>query len=129
VSIEYELKRFEWKVKAGAEFAITQPVFDLDTFYNFYRKVEGFKIPIIAGIWPLVSYKNAEFLNNEIPGISIPDRIMEKMRKARTKEEALQIGIDEAKFILRELRNLVNGVQISMPFGKVDYPLRVLEAL
>ncbi|MBO8130978.1 MAG: bifunctional homocysteine S-methyltransferase/methylenetetrahydrofolate reductase [Candidatus Marinimicrobia bacterium] len=129
VGLDYELERFGWKIKAGAEFAITQPVFDLDTFYNFYKRIENYKIPIIAGVWPLVSYKNAEFLNNEIPGITIPDDIMKRMKNAETKEEALEIGLQEAIKIIKNIREIVHGVQISMPFGRVEIPIRILEEI
>ena len=90
--LERELRRFAWKVDAGAEFAITQPVFDIEQLDRFLTRVEAFRIPIIAGIWPLVSLRNAEFLANEVPGVSVPDAVLERMRRASDhgKEAALR---------------------------------------
>ncbi len=80
--LDHELKRFHWKVDAGAEFAITQPVFDLAQLDRFLKRVEGFRIPIVGGIWPLVSLRNAEFLANEVPGVTVPDEVLVRMRRA-----------------------------------------------
>ena len=83
---EFEMKRFKYKVEAGAEWAITQPVFDTKAMYRFLEYIEkhNIKIPIVAGIWPLTSYRNAEFMNNEVPGVEIPDSIMNRMKKPTT---------------------------------------------
>ncbi len=129
IDLDYELHRFEWKVKAGAEFAITQPVFDIDIFFNFLEKIKGTEIPIIAGIWPLVSLRNAEFMNNEVPGAKVPESIMEKMRAAKSKSEALEVGINIAQETIRKIYSMVAGVQVSMPFGNVEYPIKVLEVI
>ena len=129
IDLDYELRRFEWKVKAGAEFAITQPVFDTEIFFNFLEKIKGIDIPIIAGIWPLVSLRNAEFMNNEVPGAKVPEYIMEKMRATKTKSEALKVGLNIAHETIRQIYLKVAGVQVSMPFGNVDYPLKVLEII
>ncbi|MDT5261492.1 MAG: methionine synthase / methylenetetrahydrofolate reductase, partial [Acidobacteriota bacterium] len=80
VNLEEEIKRFEWKVEAGAEFAITQPVFDVEQLRDFLRRIEHVRVPVVAGIWPLVSYRNAEFLHNEVPGVRVTPSIMERMR-------------------------------------------------
>ncbi len=125
----YEIRRFEWKVKAGAEFAITQPVFDNDLFYRFYKRIEQFKIPVIAGVWPLVSIRNAEFMNNEVPGASVPDSIMKRMYATGSKDEAREVGLEIARETIRELKPFIAGVQISMPFGKIKYPLDVLKGV
>jgi homocysteine S-methyltransferase len=124
-----ELKRFEWKVKAGAEYAITQPVFDVKQLLDFMEKIKHLKTPIIAGIWPLVSLRNAEFMNNEVPGVTVPEFIMERMKKAKTKEDALAEGIQIAKEMVHSLKDKVQGIQVSAPFGKVSYALDVLSAL
>ena len=87
VDLEREVKRFEWKVDAGAEFAITQPVFDARQFEAFLRRIEAFRIPVVAGIWPLVSVRNAEFLANEVPGVSVPDDVVARMRRAQEPRE------------------------------------------
>lgn len=129
IDINYELKRFKWKVTGGAEFAITQPVFDVKLLFDFLEKIKDLKIPIIAGIWPLVSLRNAEFMNNEVPGAKVPEDIMERMRAAKTKDEALETGINIAKETIRKVYPFAKGVQVSMPFGKVDYSLKVLEVI
>jgi homocysteine S-methyltransferase len=125
---ERELKRFAWKVEAGAEFAITQPVFDLEQFDRFLRKVEGFKIPIIAGIWPLVSLRNAEFLANEVPGVTVPASVLDRMRRASAigKEEALAEGVRISQEMLAALRSRIQGVQVSAPLGRVPVALEVI---
>jgi methionine synthase / methylenetetrahydrofolate reductase(NADPH) len=127
IDLDYEIQRFEKKIKAGAEYAITQPVFDSNIFFEFLKKVENFKIPIIAGIWPLVSIRNAEFMNNEVPGASVPDEIMKRMHATKTKEEARMLGLQIARETVAELRPYISGVQISMPFGNVNYPIEVLK--
>jgi len=129
VDPDYELKRFRWKVEAGAEYAITQPVFDVQLLLDFLQRIEDIRIPIIAGIWPLVSLRNAEFMNNEVPGAHVPDEIMDRMRKARSKQEALETGLEIARESIRQIHAHVEGVQVSMPFGKVEYPLEVLKVL
>jgi homocysteine S-methyltransferase len=127
IDLDYEIRRFEWKVKAGAEYAITQPVFDNDLFFRFIERVRQYDIPIIAGVWPLVSVRNAEFMNNEVPGASVPDRIMQRMYKTKSKEEARDTGLEIARETIREIRKEIAGVQVSMPFGNIKYPLEVLE--
>ncbi|MFH1212945.1 MAG: bifunctional homocysteine S-methyltransferase/methylenetetrahydrofolate reductase [Candidatus Neomarinimicrobiota bacterium] len=127
IDLDNEMRRLEWKVKAGAEYAITQPVFDIEIFNNFLERFREFRIPLIAGIWPLINLRNAEFMNNEIPGASVPSEIMEKMRRTRTKEAALETGLQIAGETIRAIAQTVNGIQISMPFGNVDYSLKVLE--
>jgi homocysteine S-methyltransferase len=127
IDLDYEIRRFEWKVKAGAEFAITQPVFDNELFYKFLKRIAHLKIPVIAGVWPLVSIGNAEFMNNEVPGASVPDHIMKRMYATKTKEEARETGIEIARETIRELKRDIAGVQVSMPFGKSKYPLDVLK--
>ncbi|NQU84617.1 MAG: bifunctional homocysteine S-methyltransferase/methylenetetrahydrofolate reductase [Mariniphaga sp.] len=127
IDLDYEIRRFEWKVKAGAEFAITQPVFDSKIFFNFIKRIKHLKIPIIAGIWPLVSIRNAEFMNNEVPGASIPDSVMKRMYATKTKEKARMLGLQIARETVAELKPYIVGVQVSMPFGNVNYPIEVLK--
>jgi len=124
---EQELKRFHWKVDAGAEFAITQPVFDAAQLERFLARVGNDHIPIVAGIWPLVSVRNAEFLANEVPGVSVPDTIIARMRRAneKSKEHAIAEGIAIAREMLDRVRPVVQGVQVSAPFGKVELALEV----
>ena len=122
-----ELKRFEWKVEAGAEYAITQPVFDVSQLEKFLRTIEHTRIPIVAGIWPLVSHRNAEFLANEVPGVVVPSAIIERMRaaSAKSKEHGVAEGIAIAREMLERVRPHVQGVQVSAPFGKVELALEV----
>jgi homocysteine S-methyltransferase len=127
IDLDHELKRFAWKVEAGAEFAVTQPVFDAAQLENFLRRTEGARPPIVAGIWPLVSVRNAEFLANEVPGVSVPQHVIERMRKAseKSKEHAIAEGISIAREMLDRVRDGVQGVQVSAPFGKVELALEV----
>ena len=127
---ERELKRFAYKVEAGAEYAITQPVFDLAQLDRFLARVESFRIPIVAGIWPLISLRNAEFLANEVPGVSVPDAIVDRMRVASAggKEKALAEGVRISREMLAAVADRVQGVQVSAPLGRVPVALEVLEA-
>src|SRR5829696_3785555 len=127
---ERELKRFAYKVEAGAEYAITQPVFDLAQLDRFLSRVEPFRIPIVAGIWPLVSLRNAEFLANEVPGVSVPDAVVDRMRaaSARGKEEALGEGVRISREMLAAVADRVQGVQVAAPLGRVSVALEVLDA-
>ncbi|HEU5050784.1 MAG TPA: bifunctional homocysteine S-methyltransferase/methylenetetrahydrofolate reductase, partial [Gemmatimonadales bacterium] len=123
-----ELKRFAWKVEAGAEYAVTQPVFDLAQLDRFLERAEPFGIPIVAGIWPLVSLRNAEFLANEVPGITVPPDVMERMRRASAegKDAALAEGVAIAREMLAAVRTRVRGAQVSAPLGRVPVALDVL---
>ncbi|HUP66154.1 MAG TPA: bifunctional homocysteine S-methyltransferase/methylenetetrahydrofolate reductase [Thermoanaerobaculia bacterium] len=131
LDLDYEIGRLEWKMKAGAEYAITQPVFDVRQLDYFLGRIHDWKLPIVAGIWPLLSYRNAQFMNNEVPGVSVPDEVMERMRIAsdRSKEHALQEGVAIARETLLAVRDRVAGVQVSAPLGRVDLALRVFEGL
>ena len=128
VDLERELGRFAWKVDAGAEFAITQPVFDAGQLERFLDRAAPFRIPVVTGIWPLVSLRNAEFLANEVPGVTVPPGVIARMRAAqeRGKEAAQAEGVAIAREMLARVRPLVQGVQVSAPFGRVDLALDVL---
>jgi methionine synthase I (cobalamin-dependent)/5,10-methylenetetrahydrofolate reductase len=123
--IEHEVRRFAYKVEAGAEFGITQPVFDLRLLDEFLKKIEGFRIPVIAGIWPLTSLRNAEFMKNDLK-VSMPDEILARMARAQSKEEALAEGVAIAREMLAAVRGAVQGVQVSAPFGKYAAAAEVL---
>jgi len=127
-NIDEEISRFQYKVEAGAEFAVTQPVFDLSLLENFLRKIEHCRIPVIAGIWPLVSARNAEFMKNELR-VSVPDSILERMNRAPSPEAAREEGIAIAREMLVSVRGLVQGAQISAPQGRYSSAVDVLEAL
>jgi methionine synthase I (cobalamin-dependent)/5,10-methylenetetrahydrofolate reductase len=131
INMDEEIKRFEYKVEAGAQYAITQPVFDTEQLCDFLKRIEHVRIPLIAGIWPLVSYRNAEFLHNEVPGVRVTPSIMERMRVAsiKSKEAARDEGLKIARESLLEVRDLIQGVQVSAPFGNVRYALEVFGAL
>jgi methionine synthase / methylenetetrahydrofolate reductase(NADPH) len=127
-NIDEEIRRFEYKVEAGAEYAVTQPVFDLSLLQNFIRRIEHFKIPVIAGIWPLVSARNAEFMKNELR-VSVPDSILGRMSRAPNPEAARHEGVAIAREMLIAVREMVQGAQISAPQGRYSSAVDVLEAL
>jgi methionine synthase / methylenetetrahydrofolate reductase(NADPH) len=115
--IEHELRRFAYKVEAGAEYAITQPVFDLRLLEEFLNRIESFRIPVIAGIWPLTSLRNAEFMKNDLR-VSMPEEIMLRMAQVTTPDAARKEGILIAQEMLEAVRPMVQGVQVSAPFGR-----------
>lgn len=125
-----ELRRLMWKVEAGAEFAVTQPVFDVDRLEQFLEGASGHRIPVIAGLWPLVSLRNAEFLANEVPGVVVPEPVLERMRRAQASgdEAARAEGIAIARELLARITPLVQGVQLSAPLGRVDVALETLRS-
>ena len=133
IDLEYELNRFFWKVDAGAEYAITQPVFDPDQLLRFIGEIErrGMRVPIVAGIWPLVSARNAEFMANEVPGVVVPPEIVERMHRASAtgKEAGLAEGIAIAREMLDRVRPHVQGIQVSAPFGRVAFALKVFDGI
>jgi homocysteine S-methyltransferase len=131
LDLELELRRLDWKVKAGAEYAITQPVFDVRQLEYFLDRIAPMNLPVVAGIWPLLSYRNAQFMNNEVPGVSVPDDVMERMRIAsdKSKEHGLREGVAIARDTLAQVRHRVAGVQVSAPLGRVDLALQVFEGL
>jgi homocysteine S-methyltransferase len=125
VDIDNEVRRFAAKVEAGGEYGITQPVFDLKLLEQFLKRIEGFRIPMIAGIWPLTSVKNAEFMKNDLK-VSMPQEIMDRMAAAGSPEAARAEGIAIAQEMLAEVKDRVQGVQVSAPFGKYKAAAQVL---
>ena len=123
--MDQEVRRFAFKVEAGAEYAITQPVFDLRVLEEFLRRIEGFRIPVIAGIWPLTSLRNAEFMKNDLR-VSMPDDIMARMAAVATPEAGRAEGVKIAQEMLAEARPMVQGVQVSAPFGRYGVAADVL---
>ncbi|MGD0382626.1 MAG: methylenetetrahydrofolate reductase, partial [Thermoguttaceae bacterium] len=123
-----ELDRFRAKAESGAEFAITQPVFDPDALLRFLDEVQSCDIPIIAGIWPLVSYRNASFMRNEVPGVIVPDAVMQRMASVDSREGQLAVGIEIARESVDRVRDRVAGIQVSAPFGNIDTALAVIES-
>jgi methionine synthase / methylenetetrahydrofolate reductase(NADPH) len=126
--MDEEIRRFEYKVEAGAEYAVTQPVFDLRLLENFLKRIEHCRIPVVAGIWPLVSVRNAEFMKNELR-VSVPDSILERMARAQTPELARAEGVAIAREMLIAAKQMAQGAQISAPQGRYSSAVDVLEAL
>ena len=128
-NLEEELRRFTYKVEAGAEFAITQPVFDAVEFRAFIARIREHRIPILAGIMPLESARHAEFMANEVPGVRIPDAVVDRMRRADADGRASDEGLAIAREIAAEVRPLVQGVQISTAPKAIDMALGLIEAV
>jgi len=131
VNTDEELHRFDLKLKAGANFAVTPPVFDVKQLETFLKRMESTagRIPVVAGICPLTSYRNAEFMNNEVPGISVPQAVMDRMREVDTGDRARAEGVTIAQETLLSIRDLVQGVQITAPFGRYAMAVEVAEVL
>ena len=126
--IEQELRRVFYKVEAGAEYAITQPVFDLRLLESFLKRIEGHRIPVIAGIWPLTSLRNAEFMKNDLR-VSMPDEIMQRMARTGSPDAARREGILIAQEMLEAVRPMVQGVQVSAPFGRYTAAAEVIASV
>ena len=127
-NLDEEIRRFEFKVQAGAEYVVTQPVFDIRLLENFLKQIEHCRIPVVAGIWPLTSARNAEFMKNELR-VSVPDEILSRMTRATTPEAAREEGVAIAREMLQAVRGLVQGAQISAPLGRYASAVDVLEVL
>jgi methionine synthase / methylenetetrahydrofolate reductase(NADPH) len=128
VNIDEEVRRFEYKVEAGADFAVTQPVFDVSLLEQFLRRVDHHRIPVLAGIWPLTSVRNAEFMKNELR-VSVPDAILERMARAPNAEAARAEGILIAREMLHKVRDLVQGAQVAAPLGRYSSAIDVLDGI
>jgi homocysteine S-methyltransferase len=126
--IEQELRRFFYKVEAGGEYAITQPVFDLSLLESFLKRIEGHRIPVIAGIWPLTSLRNAEFMKNDLR-VSMPEEIMQRMAQTGSPDAARREGILIAQEMLEAVRPMVQGVQVSAPFGRYAAAAEVIASV
>ena len=125
INQELEIKRFNYKLEAGAEYAITQPIYCANSYEKFMSQIKSKTCPIIVGIWPLVSLQNAEFLKHEVPGVEVPDWVLEEMEKvADDKEASILKGIEIAVSTMQKLKNNVAGFQVSAPFNKVDVALK-----
>jgi methionine synthase / methylenetetrahydrofolate reductase(NADPH) len=127
-NIDEEIRRFEYKVEAGADFAVTQPVFDVALLEQFLARIEHCRIPVLAGIWPLVSVRNAEFMKNELR-VSVPDTILERMARAPNPEAARAEGIKIAREMLRHVRGMVQGAQVAAPLGRYSSAIEVLDGM
>jgi methionine synthase / methylenetetrahydrofolate reductase (NADH) len=128
-NLDEELRRFDYKVEAGAEFVMTRPVFDLVAFERFLKRIEHAHLPVIAAVFPFESVRNAEFMANEVPGVHVPDALMDRMRRADGQAAAAAEGIQIAREISRGLRQMVQGVQVSTQSGNIDAALAVIDGL
>ncbi len=128
LNMDEELRRFAWKVEAGAEYVVTQPVFDLDLLEVYLKRTEQYKLPFICGIWPLTSFRNAEFMVNELR-VPVPKEYMDRMRRADSAEKARAEGILIGQEMAQRARSMVKGAQLSAPFGRYEMAVQVAEAL
>ncbi len=127
--LDAELRRFEYKVEAGAEYAVTRPVFDVKAMERFLDRTRAFRIPILAGLWPFESVLNAEFMANEVPGVTVPEALLQRMKLTESEEAAAEEGIAIAHELGVELRQMVQGLHVSAPSSRLDLALRTLDAL
>ena len=127
--LDHEVRRFEYKVEAGAEFAITQPVFDVAALGRFLDRIADVRVPILAAITPLESLRHAEFMANEVPGVTVPAETLERMRRAEEAGNARREGLIMAQELVSELAGRVQGLQITVPAGAFDTAIGVLEAI
>src|SRR5580698_9240270 len=128
LNLDEEIRRFEWKIQAGAEYVVTQPVFDLDLLEIFLQRIEHVKIPVICGIWPLSSLRNAEFMINELR-VRVPPQFVERMARADNQEKAREEGVAIAQEMVVKVRSMVQGVQLSAPFGRYQLAVDVAQAV
>ncbi|MGE3704908.1 MAG: bifunctional homocysteine S-methyltransferase/methylenetetrahydrofolate reductase, partial [Vicinamibacterales bacterium] len=128
-NLDDELRRFDYKVEAGAEFVITRPIFDLPGFERFVSRIRGARLPIIAGVYPFESARNAEFMANEVPGLRVPDALIDRMRRAHGVEGGRREGVAIARELAEALRSLVQGLLVSTSSGNVDAAASVLDGL
>lgn len=124
--LQKEFERFRYKVEAGAQWAITQPVFDSESLLRFLDFSSQFKVPIIAGIWPLMSLRNTEFMANEVPGVYVPPRILDRMRACKTTDDQRKEGLQIAFELISDIKRNVQGLQISAPLGQVELALALI---
>ncbi len=128
IDLDRELDRFAWKVEAGADFAVTQPVFELSLIESLLTRIEGYRIPLIVEIWPPTSLQNAQFLANEVPGVIVPEWVLERMAAAQERgdEAARDEGVSIAREVYDQVKDFVQGVQVSAPMGRIETALNVL---
>ena len=130
IDMERELRRIREKIDAGAEAVVTQPVFDTAPLLRFIESVPELadgSVPVIAGIWPLASLRNAEFMKNEVPGVIVPDSVMARMARPETREEQRLEGIAIAREAIGAIRSTVRGIHVSAPFGNVQTAIAVMK--
>jgi methionine synthase / methylenetetrahydrofolate reductase(NADPH) len=128
LNMDEEIRRFEWKIQGGAEYVVTQPVFDLALLEEFLKRISHVKVPVICGIWPLTSFRNAEFMVNELR-VPVPEHFMQRLRRVDNAEKSRQEGVAIAQEMVERVRPLVQGVQLSAPFGRYQMAIDVAEAI
>jgi len=129
VNPDHEIHRLQLKREAGAEYVITQPVFDVDSLEAFLEKADLGDMFLVAGIWPLVSLRNAEFMKNEVPGVFVPDEVIRRMAAFETREDQLKAGLELAQGMVDRVLGFVEGIQVSAPFGRYNLAVEVAEAI
>ena len=129
VNSDNEIHRLQLKKEAGAEYIITQPVFDVASLESFMEKVDAGEMFLIAGIWPLVSLRNAEFMKNEVPGVTVPDEVIARIARYETREDQLKVGIEIAQSMVDKVLKFVDGIQVSAPFGRYALAVEVAQAI
>jgi homocysteine S-methyltransferase len=127
--LDGEIRRFEWKVDAGAHYVITRPVFDVGAFERLHRRLEAARLPVVLSVRPFESVLDAEYLANEVPGVHVPSEMLERMRRAPNPDAAVSEGIAISAEIARTLRNSVQGVNVIPPLGRFDLGIALLDAL
>jgi homocysteine S-methyltransferase len=127
--LDSEVRRFAFKVEAGAEYAVTRPVFDMQTFERLHKRIEQFGVPLIVGLWPFESALNAEYMANEVPGVRVPEQVLDRMRRASEGEGAAAEGVAIARELGAQLKGVVQGVHVTSPSGRVDDALAVLAGI
>jgi methionine synthase I (cobalamin-dependent)/5,10-methylenetetrahydrofolate reductase len=128
-NLDSEMRRFEYKVEAGAEFAVTRPVFDVSGFERFVKRIEGARIPLLIGLWPFESVLNAEFMANEVPGVTVPEAVIARMHRAESADAAAAEGVAIAREVGRAVKGLVQGVHVSAPSHRIETALDVLDGI
>jgi methionine synthase I (cobalamin-dependent)/5,10-methylenetetrahydrofolate reductase len=129
ISFEEEISRLKEKIESGAEYILTQPVFDINLLERLLDRIKEYRIPVMGGILPLASYRNAEFLNNEVPGMSVPRAIRDRLQRAKSGEDARKMGIEIAQEVFQQLRGKMQGAYLMPPFGRYQTALEVVGAV
>jgi homocysteine S-methyltransferase len=127
--LDEEMRRFEWKVEAGAEYVITRPVFDVKAFEQMHRRLESAGLPVVLSVRPFEDALDAEYLANEVPGVRVPSHMIERMRHAQSVDVAAQEGVAIANEVMLALRSSVQGVNVIPPLRRFDLGLALLDAL
>ena len=127
--LDEEMRRFEWKVDAGAEYVITRPVFDVASFERLHRRLEASHLPIVLSVRPFENVLDAEYLANEVPGIHVPAEMLDRMRRVSTADAAAMEGVAISTEVMHALRNSVQGVNVIPPLGRFDLGLALIDAL